>query len=166
MNALTFLHFQLVDFAVMGPELCPFLLLYESKKPITACRILKGKLIEHQGKEENPEGEDISFGGIVAVRFGLLTGDDFRGHIPLPGSFVLIKEQEGLIDLKVGGESKITDFECDFVFVFLVDEYILEFEIAMSEVVRVQIGDSLDNLPVELPLERVRRFACLQVEKE
>ena len=36
----------------------------------------------------------------------------------------------------------------------------------MCEVVRVQIGDSLDNLPVELPLERVRRFACLQVEKE
>lgn len=95
-----------------------------------------------------------------------MASNDLRWHIPFLGSFVLIKEYESLVDLKVRGKSKITDFEGDLSIIFLVYKYILEFKIAMSEIVGVQKGDGLDNLPIKLLFERVRRLACLEVEKK
>ena len=121
----------------MSPKIRPFLLLNDAKQPVIVGCILKGKFIEHKSEEDNSKREDICFGGIVEMGFRLLAGNNFRRHIPFLGSFVLIKEQESLADFKVGGKSKITDFEGDLVLIFLVDKYILELEITMSEVVGV-----------------------------
>jgi hypothetical protein len=96
---------------VKAPKIFIFSILYQLVKLIIFSSLLEGQLPHPKGKHNNSKGKDIAFGGMIGPICSLMAVVNLRGHIALYCSFVLVKQNNLAIFLKVRSESKITDLD-------------------------------------------------------
>ena len=112
---------------------------------------LEGEFVEDQREEDHSQREYVCFGCVVLHWTVFRALMDLWSHVALPGTFVFIKFERAFVSNEAGSEAQISDFE-DQLTILNKNEYVLQFEVAMRDPLRVKVGESLNDMPKSLPL--------------
>lgn len=68
---------------------------------------------------------------------------NLRSHVSFPCAFVLFGFENLFFLLKTTSKAEVTDFE-GLTSILIKNKYVLQFEVAMSDSLRVKIGETLN----------------------
>lgn len=89
-------------------------------------------MAEDSGEKDYSKSKNIGFACIVGTFYVFPNLMDFRCHVSLFGSPVVLESEKSILILELGGEAKICNFDC-FLLDLIKDQNILQFEVAVGD---------------------------------
>ena len=127
------------------PKLFVFLLLKKIEKLVRLQSKLERKTPKDSHEQNHSQSENIRLSSIVLFLSIFSHLVNLWSHIPLLGSLVVPELQFLCFGLEPGSEAKVSNFE-NILFTLFKNEYVLQFEVAVSDPLGVKVVNSLENV--------------------
>ena len=112
--------------------------------------ILEGKVLENQREEDDSKCENVCFYYIILIFTIFCTLMYLWSHISFSCPFVLFRFYDFFFLLKTTSKAEVTDFEV-LTSILIKNKYVLQFEVAVSDSLRMYISEPLNYTFKGLP---------------